>query len=297
MQTVNFDHLAAKALTVRNNNLGAGDFFALRLACQLVIGIDPGFLLGLTRFLPLTHPFQFALKGFLFGLIFPRFLRKALGLLLKPAGIVALIRNAASAIEFQNPAGDIIQKIPVVGHDQDGAFIVDQMLLQPSDGFRIQMVCRFIQQQHFRRFQQQFTQRHTAPFTARKRCHIRLIRRAAQRLHRDIYLAVQIPEVFCVDLILQLRHFIGGFIGIIHRQLVIAIQNGFFLGHAQHHVFAHIQAVIQMRLLRQIAHLGALGGPGFAGKVLIKAGHDFHQRRFTGAIDPDNTDFHAGQKR
>ena len=53
-----------------------------------------------------------------------------------------------------------------MGDDQNRAFVVDQMLLQPSDGFRVQVVGRFVQQQHIRRFKQQFAQRHAAAFPA-----------------------------------------------------------------------------------------------------------------------------------
>ena len=75
-----------------------------------------------------------------------------------------------------------------------------------------------------------------------------------------------------------------------------AVDLGLFRGHAQHDVFADGQRFIQLRFLRQIADLGALGGPCFTGEVGVEAGHDLHQRRFTRAVDADDTDFHAGQK-
>ena len=51
-----------------------------------------------------------------------------------------------------------------------------------------------------------------------------------------------------------------------------------------------------MRFLRQIAHLGALGCPSLAFEILVHAGHDFEQGRFTRTIDANDADFHAGQK-
>ena len=69
-----------------------------------------------------------------------------LGLLFQPGGIIALVGDAAAAIEFQDPAGDVVQEVPVVGDDQDRALVVDQVLLQPGDGFRIQVVGRFVEE-------------------------------------------------------------------------------------------------------------------------------------------------------
>ena len=51
-----------------------------------------------------------------------------------------------------------------------------------------------------------------------------------------------------------------------------------------------------MRLLRQVADLRALGGPGLAGEIGIKPGHDLHQGRFTRAVHTHHTDFDTGQK-
>ena len=108
---------------------------------------------------------------------------KPFGFLVDPVGIVPFVRDAIAAVQLENPAGDVIQEITVVGHDQDRALIVDQVLLQPSNGFRVQVVGRFIEEQHFRRFKQQFAQGNTAGFTTRKGCDIRIIRGAAQGFH------------------------------------------------------------------------------------------------------------------
>ena len=86
--------------------------------------------------------------------------------MLQPCGVVALVGDAASAVEFQDPAGDIVEEIAVVGDDQDGACVVDQVLLQPGDGFGVEVVGRFVEQQHVGRFEQQFAERDAAGFTA-----------------------------------------------------------------------------------------------------------------------------------
>lgn len=119
-----------------------------------------------------------------------------------------------------------------MGDDQDGAFVVDQVLLQPGDGFRVQVVGRFVQEQHVGRFQQQLAQRHAAFLTTRKVGDVGVVRRAAQRLHRHVDLAVQIPQVFRVDRVLKGGHFLHQLVRIIlgdlHRDLVEAVDLGLF---------------------------------------------------------------------
>ena len=91
---------------------------------------------------------------------------EALLLLHQPAGIIALVGNAAAAIEFQNPAGDIVEEVAVVGDDQDRAGIVAQMAFEPVDGLGVEMVGRLVEQQQFRLLQQQFAQRDAALLAA-----------------------------------------------------------------------------------------------------------------------------------
>jgi hypothetical protein len=54
---------------------------------------------------------------------------------------------------------------------------------------------------------------------------------------------------------------------------------------------------IELRLLRQIPDLGALGRPGLSHEVLIEPAHDAQQRRFTGAVGAEHADLGARQER
>ena len=183
-----------------------------------------------------------------------------------------------------------------MGNAEDRAFVFDQVLLEPRNGFRVEVVGRFVEQKHIRCFEQEFTQRHTATFTAREVRRHRIIWRTAQCFHRHVHLAVEVPEVLAVDLVLKTRHFVGGLVRVVHREFVVAVQNGLFLSHTQHHVVTHRQRFIELRFLRQVADLCAFCGPCLAREILVPASHDFKKRRFTGAVDTDNTDFNAGKE-
>ena len=85
--------------------------------------------------------------------------------LLKPAGIIALVGNAPATIKLEDPAGHIVEEIPVMGHCDHGALIIFQMPFQPADRLGIQMVRRFIKQQQVGLTQQQPAQCHAAAFS------------------------------------------------------------------------------------------------------------------------------------
>ena len=177
-----------------------------------------------------------------------------------------------------------------MGHDQDRAGIVAQMAFQPRHGFGVEMVGRFVEQQQFGRVEQQLAQRDAAALTAGQLGDIGIVGRTAQRVHRLVDLAVEIPQALGLDLVLQLGHLVGGLFRVVHRQFVVAIEDRLLLGDAEHDVLAHVQRGIELRLLLEVADARALRDPGLAGVFLVEAGHDLEQRRFTGAVDAEHAD-------
>ena len=75
---------------------------------------------------------------------------------------------ALAAIEFQNPASNVVQEVSIVGDGNDRAVVILQRSLQPMDRIRIQVVGRFVQQQQIRFFQQQLAECDTTFFSTRK---------------------------------------------------------------------------------------------------------------------------------
>jgi hypothetical protein len=76
--------------------------------------------------------------------------------------VVALEWNAVATVQFQDPAGDVVQEVAVVSDGHNGAVVIMQEALQPGHGFGIQVVGRLVQQEHVRAGQQQAAQGHTA---------------------------------------------------------------------------------------------------------------------------------------
>jgi hypothetical protein len=183
-----------------------------------------------------------------------------------------------------------------VGDDEDGALVVDQVLLQPGDAFGVKVVGRFVEKQHVGLLKQELAERHAAAFPAREGGDIGIVRRAAERVHRDADGRFKLPQVLRVNLVLQGGHLVCGLVRVVHRQFVVAFQDLGLLGHAQHDVFLGGELRVKLRLLREVADLGALGGPGLTFEVLVHPGHDLQEGRLARAVDADDADLHAGQE-
>ena len=301
LEVLDGDDVLAEARAVRDDDLGGGDLLALGLGGELVVGVDAGLLLGLAGLGALADPFELAGQGLLAGLVLAGLLQQALGLLLEPGGVVALPGDAAAAVELEDPAGDVVEEVAVVGDDQDGAAVLDQVLLQPGDGLGVEVVGRLVEEQDVGVLEQQLAERDAALLAAGEGVDRGVVGRAAQRLHGDVDLAVEVPEVLGVDLVLEGGHLLHQLVGIVlgdlHRHLVVALEQGALGGDALHDVAADVERRVELGLLRQVADGDALGGPGLALEVLVLAGHDPQQRRLARAVDADDADLHAGQER
>ena len=73
-----------------------------------------------------------------------------------------------SIFDFDNATAGAIEKVPVVGNYYERSGVALQKLFQPFDRSDVEMVCRFIQQEHIRFRQQQTGQAQTILLTARK---------------------------------------------------------------------------------------------------------------------------------
>jgi hypothetical protein len=86
-----------------------------------------------------------------------------------------------------------------MGDDHHGAGIFAQVFFKPGDGFGVQVVGRLIEQQQIRLGKQQLAVSATRRFHRLTGFDARIARRAAQRVHRLLHLAFQIPQVLAVD--------------------------------------------------------------------------------------------------
>ena len=108
------------------------------------------------------------------------------------------------AVELENPAGDVVEKVAIVRDRDHGAREILEEALEPCDRFGVQVVGRLVEQQHVGVGQQQAAQRHAAALAARQRLHARFPRRQPQCVRRDLERALELPTAGRLDGILQL---------------------------------------------------------------------------------------------
>jgi len=164
------------------------------------------------------------------------------------------------------------------------------------------MVGRLVEHQHVRLGEQHLAQRHAAALAARELRRVRVPRRQPQRVGGDLELAVQVPGAGRVDPVLQLALFLQQLVEVRVRvgeglaDLVETVDQRLGLGHAFLDIAAHVLAVVELRLLRQVADAQPRLRPGFALELLVHAGHDPQQGGLARAVVAEHADLGAGEE-
>ena len=189
-----------------------------------------------------------------------------------------------------------------MGNRHDGAFEIVQEAFQPRDGLCIQVVSRFVEQQHVWFFQQQAAQRDAAALTAGQVGDFRVPVRQTQGIRRALKLDVQVMAIVRLDNLFELALLSGELVEVGIRLRVFGVhlvQTFQGVDHFGHRFFNRLTdglLRIELRLLRQIADFQARLRTGFAFDIGIDAGHDAQQGRLTGAVQTENADFCAREK-
>src|SRR5690606_9962646 len=108
LEVLRLDDQLAQARARRDVDLARFVARLVFLRLQLLEAGQARLAFGLTALRVGAHPFQFFLDGTLARGLRLLFLGEALFLLFQPARIIALERNAAAAVEFEDPAGDVV---------------------------------------------------------------------------------------------------------------------------------------------------------------------------------------------
>ena len=138
-----------------------------RLLHEIFIALVAGLRLRLPRARGRRDPFTLAREGALVRRLFTTLLLQPLLLLLEPGRIIALIGDAAAAVELENPPSDVVEEVAVMGNDQNRARVVAQVGLEPADRLGIEMIGGLVEQQEVRLLEQQTAERHAPPLAAR----------------------------------------------------------------------------------------------------------------------------------
>ena len=148
-QPFGLEHQLAGAVDVVHLQLG----LALQLTTLAALhahrlkGAHPPFVAGAAGLDALTHPHLFlgklAVKLGVFQLLDPQPLLLPLQVLI----VIAGPGGDGAPIEIDDPGRQLVNELPIVGDEDDGAAKILEELFQPVDGVDVQVVGRLVQQQ------------------------------------------------------------------------------------------------------------------------------------------------------
>ena len=206
-----YDLDSPSASTTRSPRRGPGGMEMAPASTRSSVSCPSSFSYSLRRAFPLACRARGAIRihsSSRSSVLLPRgrlllFHLQARLLLVEPRGVVPLPRDAAPAVELEDPPGDIVEEIPVVGDRHHGAGVLGEMALEPGDRLGVEVVGRLVEEQQVGLAQEQPAKRHAPPLAARERLHRHVAGRQAQGVHRDFELPVELPGVRRVDRVLQ----------------------------------------------------------------------------------------------
>ena len=186
-----------------------------------------------------------------------------------------------------------------MGDGDNRARVLLQVVLQPGDRFGVEVVGRLVEQEDIRLGEQEAGEGDAPPLAAAEHGDGRIAGRAAQGVHRQLQLIVEVPGVVMVEPVLQPALFgderveVGVGVG---EALVDGVEGGEVVHDGLHRFLDHLAhrlAVVQLRLLFQQADAVAGGEGDVALVALVLAGDDAQQRALAGAVEAEHADFRA----
>src|SRR6266478_6469689 len=222
-------------------------------------------------------------------------------LLLEPGGVVALPRDAEAAVQLQDPARDVVEEVAVVGDRHHRARVFLEVALEPRHRLGVEVVGGLVEEEHVGLAEEDLAERDAPALAPRERRHVGFARRKAERVHRHLKPAVELPGARGVDRVLHARllgehllHLgVGERLAEPHGELVEAREQRARLGHRLLDVLEHVLRRVEHRLLRQVADADALGRQRVAREVVLDARHDPEQRRFARTVRAEHADLRA----
>ncbi len=184
-----------------------------------------------------------------------------------------------------------------MGDRDDGALVLREVLLEPADGFGVEVVGGLVEEEQIGGAEQEAREGDAALLTAGEADDRRVAGRAAQGVHGLIELLVDGPAVDGRRSGLQARELLGGLVAVVGGELVEAAHEIADLGEAVLDVAAHVLALVELGLLLEVADADAGGEVGLAAVLLVAAGHHLEDRGLARAVVAEHADLRSVEER
>ena len=190
-----------------------------------------------------------------------------------------------------------------MGDGQHGAGVGREVTLEPLHRLGVEVVGGLVEEQQAGLLEQQLAQRDPAALATGEVVDEDLGRRAAQRVHRLVEAAVEVPRVGVVEVGLQVAHLgeqlvvVGVRVGQLLGDRVVAVELALDLVDGLFDVLENGLALAQRRLLLEHADGRAGVEQGVAVVGVVEPRHDLEQRGLARAVGSDDTDLGAVEER
>ena len=151
VEVVRLEHDVAEARAGRDVDLGGVDLaHPVGLGRHLLVARQTRPALGLAGLGVGADPLELALEHLgALGVLLALDLEAVL-LGLEVRRVVALVGVRLATVELEDPAGDVVEEVPVVGHGQDGAGVGREVALEPLHRLGVEVVGGLVEQQQRR---------------------------------------------------------------------------------------------------------------------------------------------------
>ena len=186
-----------------------------------------------------------------------------------------------------------------MGDGDDRAVVLVEEALEPVDRLGVEVVRRLVEQQQVRMLEEEPREGDAAPLAAAERGHVLVVRRTAERVHRDVDVALQVPGIGGVDPVLERRLLgadrlvVGVGVGPLGHDGVVLVDEVLDGADAVEDVALDVLRRVELRLLVEVADRESGRQPRVAGEPVVEAGHDPQQARLARAVRPDDADLGA----
>ena len=163
----------------------------------------------------------------------------------------------------------MVEEVAVVGDRDDRARVLLEEAFEPVDRFGVEVVGRLVEEQQVGVAEEEPGERDAALLAAGELGHVGVVGRAAEGVHRDVDVALEVPGVGGRDLVLE-RGLLGADLLVVgvgvgpggHHGVVLLDERR-DLGDAVHDVALDVLGRVELGLLREVAdgEARASGGP------------------------------------
>src|SRR6267143_5763796 len=150
------------------------------------------------------NPIQFSLERLLTVGFRLFFLLQPGPFLLEPRRVVPFPGDSVAAVKLANPSGNVVEKVPVVSDGNHRSGVLLNVVLEPRNGYGIEMVRRFVQQKNVRLLEQQAAEPYPALLSAGQDRYGRVGGRTPKRVHCHFEPRIQVPRLSGIELLLDL---------------------------------------------------------------------------------------------